>query len=267
LDEADRMLDMGFYEDIVKIITYLPKERQTVLFSATMPPKIRTLATRILRHPVEINIAIAKPADGILQQAYVVFDTQKAALIKHVLKSTEWSSAIIFASTKETVKKLDQAFQRAGLPAKAFHSDLEQPEREMILREFKNKQVNMLIGTDVLSRGIDVEGISLVINFDVPPDPEDYVHRVGRTARADTTGTAITFINERDQNRFHSIESLIGNEVAKLPLPQGIGEGPAYQPRVKKHNGSNGSNGSNGKRPKFFKRGVKGKGAKKKGSN
>lgn len=264
LDEADRMLDMGFYDDIVKIITYLPKERQTVLFSATMPPKIRTLANKILKQPVEINIAIAKPADGILQQAFVVYDAQKPALIKHVLKNTEWSSAIIFASTKDTVKKLDQAFQRAGLPARAFHSDLEQVEREMILREFKNKQINMLIGTDVLSRGIDVEGISLVINFDVPPDPEDYVHRIGRTARADTTGTAITFINERDQNRFHSIESLIGNEVTKLPLPESIGEGPAYQPRVKKnhHNGS--ANGKGKGKPKFFRRRANGKGANKK---
>lgn len=264
LDEADRMLDMGFYDDIVKIITYLPKERQTVLFSATMPPKIRTLANKILKQPVEINIAIAKPADGILQQAFVVYDAQKPALIKHVLKTAEWSSAIIFASTKDTVKKLDQAFQRAGLPARAFHSDLEQAEREMILREFKNKQINMLIGTDVLSRGIDVEGISLVINFDVPPDPEDYVHRIGRTARADTTGTAITFINERDQNRFHSIESLIGNEVTKLPLPESIGEGPAYQPRVKKnhHNGS--ANGKGKGKPRFFRRKANGKGANKK---
>lgn len=235
LDEADRMLDMGFYDDIVKIINYLPKERQTVLFSATMPPKIRTLATRILNNPVEINISIAKPAAGILQQAYVVYDAQKSALIKHVLKSFNWNSVIIFASTKETVKKLDAAFQRAGLPAKAFHSDLEQPEREVILRAFKNKQINMLIGTDVLSRGIDVEGISLVINFDVPPDPEDYVHRVGRTARAETTGTAITFINERDQNKFHSIETLIGDTISKLPLPDAIGAGPAYTPRQKRN--------------------------------
>jgi ATP-dependent RNA helicase RhlE len=235
LDEADRMLDMGFYDDIVKIINYLPRERQTVLFSATMPPKIRTLATKILNKPKEINISIAKPAPGILQQAYVVYDTQKAALIKHVLRSNTWNSVIVFASTKETVKKLDVAFQRAGLPAKAFHSDLEQPEREVLLRAFKNKQINMLIGTDVLSRGIDVEGISLVINFDVPPDPEDYVHRVGRTARAETTGTAITFINERDQGKFHSIENLIGSTISKLPLPASIGEGPAYAPRQKRN--------------------------------
>jgi superfamily II DNA/RNA helicase len=235
LDEADRMLDMGFYDDIVKIINYLPKDRQTVLFSATMPPKIRTLANKILRHPAEINISIAKPAAGILQQAYVVYDAQKAALLKHVLKSNSWSSVILFASTKETVKKLDQAFQRAGLPAKAFHSDLDQPEREAILRAFKNKQINMIIGTDVLSRGIDVEGISLVINYDVPPDPEDYVHRVGRTARAETTGTAITFINERDQRKFYGIETLIGDTIKKLPLPEALGAGPDYDPKVRRN--------------------------------
>lgn len=237
LDEADRMLDMGFYDDIIKIINYLPKKRQTLLFSATMPPKIRTLANKILNHPEEINIAIAKPAAGILQQAYVVYDEQKGALIKHILKTYKWNSVLIFASTKENVKKLDAAFQRAGLPAKAFHSDLEQQEREQILRDFKNKQINMIIGTDVLSRGIDVEGISIVINFDVPPDPEDYVHRVGRTARAETTGTAITFINVKDQRKFLNIENLIGQTVEKLPLPDSIGEGPLYQPQVKKNTG------------------------------
>lgn len=234
LDEADRMLDMGFYDDIIKIINYLPKKRQTVLFSATMPPKIRVLANKILNHPVEINIAIAKPAAGILQQAYVVYDEQKWGLIKHVLKTFTWNSVLIFASTKENVKKLYAAFERAGLAARAFHSDLDQQEREEILRAFKNKQINMIIGTDVLSRGIDVEGISLVINFDVPPDPEDYVHRVGRTARAETTGTAITFINEKDQRKFLSIENLIGQTIEKLPLPPSIGEGPVYQPQQTK---------------------------------
>lgn len=233
LDEADRMLDMGFYDDIVKIINYLPTKRQTVLFSATMPPKIRILANKILHQPEEINIAIAKPAAGILQQAYVVYDEQKGALIKHVLNTYTWNSVLIFASTKENVKKLDAAFQRAGLSAKAFHSDLDQQEREQILRAFKNKQINMIIGTDVLSRGIDVEGISLVINLDVPPDPEDYVHRVGRTARAETTGTAVTFINEKDQRKFLSIENLIGETIEKLPLPASIGEGPVYQPQAK----------------------------------
>jgi ATP-dependent RNA helicase RhlE len=234
LDEADRMLDMGFFDDIVRIISYLPKERQTLFFSATMPPKIRLLANKILKEPVEISISIAKPAAGIVQQAYVVHDAQKGGLLKHVLKTTPWKSAIIFSSTKEMVKKLDASFQRANLPARAFHSDLEQQEREEILRGFKNKQISILIGTDVLSRGIDVEGISLVINWDVPPDPEDYVHRVGRTARAETTGTAVTFINERDQRRFFSIENLIGSTIPKLPLPVELGEGPVYQPEVKK---------------------------------
>jgi superfamily II DNA/RNA helicase len=234
LDEADRMLDMGFYDDIVKIINYLPKKRQTLLFSATMPPKIRTLATKILQDPKEISIAIAKPAAGILQQAYVVHDAQKSAVLKHVLKTVVWKSAILFASTKETVKKLDTVFQRSGLQVRAFHSDLEQQEREEILRAFKNKQVNILIGTDVLSRGIDVEGISLVINWDVPPDPEDYVHRIGRTARAETTGTAVTLINERDQRKFHSIETLIDTVIPKLPLPPEAGEGPEYEPQKKR---------------------------------
>jgi len=237
LDEADRMLDMGFYDDIIKIINYLPKERQTLLFSATMPPKIRTLANKILRDPKEISIAIAKPAAGIVQQAYVVHDSQKGEVLKHVMKTTPWNSMIIFASTKEVVKKLDSAFRRGNLPARAFHSDLEQAEREEILRAFKNKQVNILIGTDVLSRGIDVEGISLVINFDVPPDPEDYVHRIGRTARAETTGTAVTLINEKDQRKFHSIERLIGSTIEKMPLPPNVGEGPVYQPQVKSKSG------------------------------
>lgn len=251
LDEADRMLDMGFYDDIVKIINYLPKKRQTLLFSATMPPKIRTLATKILQDPKEISIAIAKPAAGILQQAYVVHDAQKSAVLKHVLKTVEWKSAILFASTKETVKKLDVVFQRSGLQVRAFHSDLEQQEREEILRAFKNKQINILIGTDVLSRGIDVEGISLVINWDVPPDPEDYVHRIGRTARAETTGTAVTLINERDQRKFHSIETLIDTVIPKLPLPPEAGEGPEYEPQKKRAisghgRGSGGGGGRSG---------------------
>ncbi|MDZ4714922.1 MAG: DEAD/DEAH box helicase [Cytophagales bacterium] len=232
LDEADRMLDMGFFEDIVRIISYLPKERQTLLFSATMPPRIRQLANKILNQPVEISISIAKPAEGILQQAYVVYDSQKAALLSFLLKTHAWNSVIIFASTKEIVKKLGASFERNGLPAKAFHSDLEQSEREEILRAFKSRRLTILIGTDVLSRGIDVEGISAVINYDVPPDPEDYVHRVGRTARAETTGTAITFVNERDQRKFHAIESMINKNIPKLPLPPSLGEAPLYQPEA-----------------------------------
>ena len=235
LDEADRMLDMGFYDDIVKIVNYLPKKRQTLLFSATMPPKIRALANKILNNAAEINIAISKPAAGILQQAYVVYDAQKVPLIQHLLTNKAYESVLIFASTKENVKKLNQTLLRAGLKVSAFHSDLEQAERETIMRAFKSKQINIIIGTDVLSRGIDVEGISLVINADVPPDPEDYIHRIGRTARAESTGTAITFINEKDQRRFLSIESLIGITIPKLPLPAQLGNGPEYSPNAKRN--------------------------------
>jgi ATP-dependent RNA helicase RhlE len=231
LDEADRMLDMGFYEDILRIIKNLPIKRQTLLFSATMPPKIRALANRILKDPSEINIAISKPAEGILQQAYMVHSEQKEKLIDYLLKEKQFNSVLIFASTKENVKKLDRNLHRLGLNAKAIHSDLEQNEREEVLREFKNKKLNILVGTDVLSRGIDVEGIDLVINYDVPPDPEDYIHRIGRTARAATTGTAITFINDMEQRKFFRIESLIGKEVPKMPLPVELGEGPAYNPQ------------------------------------
>jgi superfamily II DNA/RNA helicase len=234
LDEADRMLDMGFFEDIVKIVGYLPKDRQTVMFSATMPPKIRSLAKTILREPEEVSIAISKPAEGILQQAYLVGDEHKVDLVKHILAHGSYSSIIIFASTKEHVKKLHKELKRGGMNVKAFHSDLEQPEREEILREFKSRQLPVIVGTDVLSRGIDVEGIDLVVNYDVPPDPEDYVHRIGRTARAESTGTAITFINGKDQRKFAQIENLTGQEVAKLANPEGIPAGPEYHPLVKK---------------------------------
>ncbi|MFN4144326.1 MAG: DEAD/DEAH box helicase [Runella sp.] len=229
LDEADRMLDMGFYDDIVRIINYLPSKRQTLLFSATMPPKIRKLANTILHQPQQVTIAVAKPADGILQQVYLVNDAQKTALLKHLLREGNYSSVIVFASTKESVRKLNDELQRARLVTKAFHSDLEQKERELILREFRNKTLPILIGTDILSRGIDVEGISLVVNYNAPHDPEDYVHRIGRTARADTTGTAITFINEKDIRKLSAVEKLIGKEIPKLNLPASIGISPVLK--------------------------------------
>jgi ATP-dependent RNA helicase RhlE len=237
LDEADRMLDMGFFDDIIKIIKYIPAKRQTLLFSATMPPKIRKLAHSILTNPEQLNIAISKPSDGILQQAYLVYDTQKINLLIHILKSQDWGPVIIFASTKESVKKLDVELRRTGLKIKAFHSDLEQKEREQIMIEFKSKALQILIGTDILSRGIDVEGISLVINFTVPHDPEDYIHRIGRTARAETTGTAITFINDKDQRKFADIEDLIEREIPKLSLPADMGDAPAYQPHKRVSSG------------------------------
>lgn len=233
LDEADRMLDMGFNEDIMQIMSYLPKDIQVLMFSATMPPKIRTLANKILKNPFQINVAISKPAEGILQQAYVVHNHQKVPLIQSILTTGNFASVVIFASTKENVKNLDKELQRVGVPTKAFHSDLEQIEREQILRGFKAKQIQVLIGTDIISRGIDVEGISLVINYDVPGDPEDYIHRIGRTARAETTGTAITMINEMDQPKFFRIESLIGKDIDKLPVPESLGATPLYQPEKK----------------------------------
>lgn len=239
LDEADRMLDMGFYDDIMKIISFLPKERQTLLFSATMPPRIRELAKKILVDPVEVNIAISRPPDKIQQEAYVVYDTQKIPLIKYILKNKTLRSVIIFCSTKSIVKQLNRDLRRIGsMRVEEIHSDLSQEEREKVLLGFRSRQINVLIATDILSRGIDIEDIDLVINFDVPHDGEDYVHRIGRTARAETDGMAITFISEREQNRFSSIENLIGKTVPKAVVPEEFGETPAYAPRtMKKHHG------------------------------
>lgn len=249
LDEADRMLDMGFYEDIIRIISYLPAKRQNLLFSATMPFKIRALAKKILHDPTEINIALSKPSDGIKQQAYLVYDEQKTELIKSILSNDAYSSVIIFASKKEIVKRLAIELSKKGIAVEAFHSDLEQAQREDIMNRFKGKRINVLVGTDVISRGIDVVGISLVINYDVPPDPEDYIHRVGRTARAATTGTAITFINTKDQFRFGNIEDLIGSEIEKIPLPEGFSEGPLYDPKKKPQKKKNNRKKKNFRKP------------------
>jgi len=220
LDEADRMLDMGFSDDIMRIIGYLPKKRQTLLFSATMPGRIRTLAKAILNDPQQINIAISQPAAGIDQQIYRLHDGQKTPLLKKLLKDGGYLSSIIFASRKEIVKSLYKELKSAHISVAAFHSDLQQGEREEILLKFKNKQLPVIIGTDALSRGIDVEGIDLVVNYDVPGDPEDYVHRIGRTARAATTGTAITFVNDRDLRRLKSIEQLIEKPITEKELPE-----------------------------------------------
>ncbi|MGF7040447.1 DEAD/DEAH box helicase [Mucilaginibacter lappiensis] len=219
LDEADRMLDMGFSDDIMKIISYLPKTRQTLLFSATMPGRIRSLAKAILKEPQQINIAISQPAVGIDQQIYRLHDQQKTPLLQLILRDSAYASTIIFASRKEIVKSLYKELKAIKINANAFHSDLEQKEREEILLKFKNKQLPVIIGTDALSRGIDVEGIDLVINYDVPGDPEDYIHRIGRTARAATTGTAITFVNHRDERKLKNIEQLIEKPIRLVGLP------------------------------------------------
>lgn len=240
LDEADRMLDMGFYEDLVRIISALPKNRQTLCFSATMPPKIRSLTKEILNaNPVQINIAISRPAEGIRQLAYLAHDEQKLSLIQTVLKEGDYKSVIIFSSTKDKVKSLEKELRKAGIKVKAFHSDLEQQEREDLMLDFKSRKVPVLVGTDVLSRGIDVEGIDLVVNYDVPPDPEDYVHRIGRTARAERKGTAITFVNGKDMRKFGFIEKLIGREIEKMPLPEELGPGPEYRTDVRPKSNNN----------------------------
>ena len=229
LDEADRMLDMGFYEDIMLITKHLPQKRQTLLFSATMPPRIREMAKKILHHPEQINIAISKPAEGILQAAYLTYDNQKNNLIVDLLKGKELQSVLIFSATKSNVKILERDLYKLGLSVKAIHSDLEQKEREEVLRDFTARKTRVLVATDILARGIDIDGIDLVINYDVPRDAEDYVHRIGRTARAQSTGVAITLINEKDMNSFKKIESFIGREIHKTPLPVHLGKGPVYQ--------------------------------------
>lgn len=256
LDEADRMLDMGFSEDILKIISYTPKERQTLLFSATLPPKIRDLAKTILRDPVEVNIAISKPNEAIDQSAYVCYETQKLAIVKELFKEPADSKALIFSSSKQKVKELAHTLKRMHLDVAPMHSDLEQAKREEVMLDYKNGKVKILVATDIVARGIDIEDITLVINYDVPHDPEDYIHRIGRTARAAATGAAITFVNEEEQSKFYRIEKFIEREVPKRELPEGM-EGPAYNPSDGRRGGGKGSKGRGGK-----SRSRKGRGGK-----
>ncbi|MFT5749086.1 MAG: ATP-dependent RNA helicase RhlE [Ancylomarina sp.] len=234
LDEADRMLDMGFYEDLMQIVNHLPKERQNLMFSATMPEQMRKLASTIMVNPESINIAISKPAEGVLQAAYMVYDTQKIPLIGTLLKDKDVKSVIIFSSTKMNVKAMAKELKRQKFAVEGIHSDLEQNEREEVLRGFRNKKYQILVATDIIARGIDIDSIDLVINFDVPRDAEDYVHRVGRTARAASEGVALTFITEKDQMDFKNIEDLIEKEVYKIPVPAELGEAPVYNPKARR---------------------------------
>ena len=231
LDEADRMLDMGFFEDIMKIISYMPENRQNLLFSATIPLKIRELARKVLKDPEEISISIAKPAENIMQVAFVIYDTQKIPLVKYLLSAKQLRSVLIFCSTKSSTKQLGIELKKSGLAVEAIHSDLDQETRNKVLRAFKNRKLSILVATDILSRGIDIEDIDLIINYDVPNDGEDYIHRIGRTARAESHGMAFTLINEKEQSRFSEIEALLGKPVPKAKLPQAIGDGPAFNPR------------------------------------
>lgn len=238
LDEADRMLDIGFYDDIMKIMSHLPEKRQTLMFSATMPSRIQQMSDKILKDPVRISIAISKPAEGVLQASYLTYDAQKTPLINSLLEDKpEYHSIIIFCSTKQKVSEVTRTLKRHKFNVEAISSDLEQREREDVLLRFRSRETRILVATDVLSRGIDIKDINLVINYDVPGDAEDYVHRIGRTARADTTGVALTFINEDDMYKFHRIEQLIEREVVKIPLPEELGEGPEWNPNTGQRKG------------------------------
>ena len=256
LDEADRMLDMGFSEDIKTIASKLPETCQTIMFSATMPEKIEELAKTLLKNPVEIKLAVSKPAEKIKQEAYVCYETQKMTIIKDIFKAGDLKRVIVFSGSKFKVKQLAASLQQIGVNCGAMHSDLEQAERDDVMFKFKSGQYDVLVATDIVARGIDIDDIEMVINYDVPHDTEDYVHRIGRTARANRDGRAITFVSEEDQYWFQQIEKFLEKVVDKMPLPEGCGEGPEYiklnKPKKKGANGrnnrrGNGGNGEGGK--------------------
>ncbi len=235
LDEADRMLDMGFQEDILEVIANLPEARQNLLFSATMPNKIRQFSKTVLKEPKEINIGLAKPAKNVVQAGFMVHEAHKIELIKYLLRDDDVPSVIVFASTKRKVDEIVRALQQEDLSAKAIHSGLEQSQREEVLNLFRGRKYTILVATDIVARGIDIDSIAMVINYDVPRDAEDYVHRVGRTARADADGEAITFITQEDQYSFYKIEQLIEKEIRKVPLPPHLPNGPEYNPTSRRH--------------------------------
>lgn len=230
LDEADRMLDMGFYDDILQIASLLPKTKQNIMFSATMPEKIQTLAQRLMKTPSIVKLAVSKPAEGIVQGAYICYEQQKIPIIQDLFKQSQPEKAIIFASSKLKVKELYKQLRMLNISTGEMHSDLEQAQREQVMRDFKNARINVLVATDIVSRGIDIEDISLVINFDTPGDAEDYVHRIGRTARANKEGVALTFVSPADQHRLAHIEEFLGQTIYKMPLPEAFGEAPEYNP-------------------------------------
>lgn len=243
LDEADRMLDMGFADDIMQIVKYLPKERQTIMFSATMPAKIQQLAKTILTDPVEIALAVSKPADKIIQACYICYEAQKLGIIKSLFTKQKPERVIIFASSKMKVKKVTKALKHMNLNVGEMHSDLDQSQRDEIMHDFRNGRIDMLVATDIVARGIDIDDIRLVINYDVPHDSEDYVHRIGRTARANNDGCAITFVSETEQTRFKQIEDFLGKEIYKIPVPEELGEAPAYEPKAQRSGRKHGKGG------------------------
>ena len=234
------MLDMGFFDDIMQIVNKLPKDRQTILFSATMPPKIRQLAQNVLRDPVEINVAVSKPNEAIIQAAYICHENQKMGIIEELFSKPVLHKTLIFASSKQKVKDLAFTLKRKKFNVAAMHSDLEQSERESVMMDFKNNKIDILVATDIVSRGIDIDEIGLVINFDVPHDPEDYIHRIGRTARASAEGVALTFVSEAEQGKFYRIEQFIEETIYKIPLPPHLGPAPEYNPKAFEHGSSKG---------------------------
>jgi superfamily II DNA/RNA helicase len=254
LDEADRMLDMGFYDDIMQVVKHLPKERQTLMFSATMPPKIQKLAATILNNPAEVKIAVSKPGENIDQNAVICYEAQKTAVLKHLFKTVSSKRVIVFASSKLKVKELTRELRRNRYNVGEIHSDLEQTKRDEVLHEFRAGRIDALIATDIVARGIDIDDITMVVNYDVPHEAEDYVHRIGRTARAGANGCAVTFVSEKEQRYFAEIEQFLGKEVHKMELPPELGDAPAYRPGSRRTRGNRSrntrphSNGSRGNR-------------------
>lgn len=243
LDEADRMLDIGFYDDIIKIIKTLPDERQSLMFSATMATKIRQLAKQILKNPQEISVAISKPAEGVTQKVIMTHEEQKVAVVQHVLgDKDDFNSIIIFCSTKKKVERLARKLKQKGYSCQGISSDYEQEAREEALRDFRSGKTRIMVATDVMSRGIDIKGIDLVMNYDVPGDAEDYVHRIGRTARAKTEGMAVTLISQEDMFKFSKIERLIDRELDKDQPPKSIGVGPQWRSPERRSKGRGQSN-------------------------
>ena len=259
LDEADRMLDMGFSEDIKMIASKLPPTCQTIMFSATMPEKIEELAKTLLKNPVEVKIAVSKPAEKIKQTAYVCYETQKIGIIKDLFRKGDLNRVIIFSGKKQKVKAINRTLQQMKINSGEMHSDLEQAERDEILYKFKTGQIDVLVATDIVARGIDIDDIAMVINFDVPHDPEDYVHRIGRTARAERDGVAITFVSDEEIYSFKQIEKFLDREVEKVALPEGLGEAPDYNaPRGKGKSDRNSRGRGRGKKPTTDKQTTEG---------
>ena len=236
LDEADRMLDMGFSDDILSIAKMLPENHQTIMFSATMPEKIQRLARTLLDHPAEVKIAVSKPAEKIQQSAYICYEPQKLGIIRHLFKTGELQRVIIFSGKKDKVKDITRELKHMKINCAPMHSDLSQAERDEVMYRFKTGQVDVLVATDIVSRGIDIDDILMVINYDVPHDAEDYVHRIGRTARAQRDGVAITFVSETDMRYFADIERFLEKDILKNPMPEGLGEGPEYKPSTPRKN-------------------------------